>query len=89
MSFSVYLIHENPYFQEVLWKEILKVQNYYDANILSLTFNILFSVIFIYGISLLIDLFRKKFLEEKIFETIYKKYFETKIKKVENILNDT
>lgn len=89
VSFSVYLIHENPYFQEVLWKEILKVQNYYDANILSLTFNILFSVIFIYGISLLIDLFRKKFLEEKIFETIYKKYFETKIKKVENILNDT
>lgn len=85
-SFSVYLIHENIYFKEILWEDILNVQNYYNENIFFLVINILETIVFIYGISLLVDLFRKKFFEEKIFEKIYIKYFEKRITKIEDII---
>lgn len=83
-SFAVYLIHINAVLRVYLFKEILKVQDYYNANSLILILYILGTAIAIYLICTIIDTVRRKALEEPIFKiTKFDKYID----KIEQKIN--
>lgn len=84
--FAVYLIHENKYFAEILWKNILKTNSFYYVNVFVLVLHIIGAVIGIYTCALLVEMFRKKIIE-KNFESFYDRYIVKKIETIENILN--
>ena len=48
ISFAVYLFHDNDFFREYLWNNILHVKNFYNANLLILIGHIIFSILYIY-----------------------------------------
>ena len=76
-TFGVYLIHINAHFRVYLFKNILKIQNYYDANFLILVGYVLATSIVIYIMCTIIDTVRRKVIEEPIFKIkIFDKYFE-------------
>lgn len=76
---GIYLIHDNPLIRNILWTDILKVQNYVSSKYLFL--HMILSVILVFIFCSLIEFIRKKTLE-KIFIKIY-----DKICNKENIFN--
>ena len=84
-SFAVYLIHINVITTEYLFYKIIKIQNYYNANLLVLMGYVLIVTITIYLICTLIEIIRIKLIEEPIFKIKkFDKYFE----KVDEIMNN-
>lgn len=72
--FGVYLIHENIIMREIIWKQLFLNVNYF--NNVSLGFRIIISSFVVFCACVVIEYFRKRFLEIKlvlIFEKIYKK----------------
>lgn len=57
-TLGVYLIHENPYIRNILWKQIFNATNYSDSNFL--IFHLIFSVLIVYCVCTIIELLRKK-----------------------------
>ena len=84
-SIGVYLFHDSI-FRIEFWKEIFKVESFYNAEPYILILHIIGSVIAIYLIGTLIELIRVKIIEEPIFKIKkFDKWFE-KIDKVMEIL---
>ncbi len=81
-SFSVYLIHENPYFSKILWNDIVKTQNYYYSTVGIFISSICISAICIYLISIISELFRKNIFEKWLIN-YYEKYISDKLSVVE------
>ncbi len=78
-TFAVYLIHINANLRTYLFHNILKIDNYYNANILELVQFVCISVLVIFFICTIIDTIRRKILEDQIFKIKkFDKYF-TKI----------
>lgn len=70
-TLGVLLIHANSdVMRQWLWKDVIKCTCYYESPFL--VFHALISVIFIYIVCVLIDLFRIKIIEEPIFRKIRK-----------------
>lgn len=68
ITFSVYLLHDNPFFRDILWKDIFKTQKFYNANIVSLVGHMLIVVVSLFFVSALIEIIRKK-AEQMIFNS--------------------
>lgn len=75
-SFAVYLIHDNL-FKKILWKNVLKVEDFYLAEPYLLILHIIGCTIGIYLVGTLIELIRIKVIEEPIFKIKkFDKWFE-------------
>ncbi len=83
-SFGVYLFHDNFIFKSFLWKNILKIENFYFANPYFLILHILGCTIGIYLVGTLIELIRVKIIEEPIFKI---KKFDKWFEKIDNFIN--
>ncbi len=83
-SFAVYLLHDNLYFREILWKKILHTNEFYYANTMLLILHIIASVILIYAVGTIIDLIREKCIEKPIFKI---KKFDKLFEKVDQYMN--
>ena len=77
-SFAVYLIHINAVFRGYLFKNIIKIQNFYEQDILILVTYVIMCSVIIYLVCTVIDMIRIKFIEEPIF----------KIKKFDEYFNE-
>ena len=83
-SFAVYLFHDNL-FKDYFWKNICKVDVFYNANALALIMHLLICTITIYFVVAIIEYLRKKIIEDNIFKiTKFDKYFD-KIDKLMNV----
>lgn len=83
-SLAVYLIHDNKYMRNYLWKNIAIEVN---ENIYFFVFYWFLVIIFIYIFCAIIDVFRQ-IIEKKIFKKIDKKidYIEYRLRKILDIL---
>ena len=61
-TFGIYLIHEHPILRELIWNNWLNCDYYVGSLILPI--QILKAVVIVYGISLLIEILRKRFIEK-------------------------
>lgn len=83
-SFAVYLIHINTITRKYLFYKIIKIQNYYNANLFILITYVLIVSIIIYLFCTLVDIIRIKVIEKPIFKIKkFDKYFE----KIDEIMN--
>ena len=60
ISFGVYLFHDNDFFRETLWKNILHVKYFYNVNPIILILHIVLSVVIIYCLTYILEFIRKK-----------------------------
>lgn len=67
--FAVYLIHDNEYFRDVLWNQIVDLQSSINSSILFIKLG--FSIVFIFFISISLEMMRKRIAY--IFSIITKK----------------
>lgn len=63
-TFGVYLFHEAPYTRSLLWGVLFRPSEFYDSRIFIITSIVIVIVVFLIGI--ILDIFRKKFIESKI-----------------------
>ncbi|PWJ65601.1 Acyltransferase family protein [Fibrobacter sp. UWB15] len=70
-TFGVYLIHENLFFNKILWHRIFKMDDFLASNLL-LPYMI-FAVISTFVVCSIIDLIRKKIIEQPILALVDKK----------------
>lgn len=83
-TFGVYLIHINTHLRTYLFKSILKIQNYYNANTLKLIGYILLSSLGIFVVCVIIDTLRRIILEKNLFKINFlDKYFD----KIDDFIN--
>lgn len=83
-SFGVYLFHDNFIFKSFLWKNILKIENFYFAEPYWLILHIIVCTIGIYLVGTLIELIRVKIIEEPIFKI---KKLDKWFDKIDNYIN--
>lgn len=76
-SLAVYLISDHPSLRMILWKKILKTQNFWYTSPVILVLHIVISVVGTYLICAMIDIMRIHLVENNIF----------KIKKFDKLLN--
>ena len=89
ISFSVYLLHDNPFFREILWKDIFATEKLYDINVFILSGHMLFVVVILFGASALIEVVRKK-LERIVFSRkLVKQYMDKLDNWFEEIVTET
>ena len=79
--FGIYLLHDNDYVRNLLWLEIFKNSNYQTSKYL--IFHMIASVIIVFIIGLVIELFRNKFIQKPI-----NKLFDNFEKKLQNDVNN-
>ncbi len=60
LTFPVYLLHDNPYFTEYFWDNIVKTHKYFDANIVYLIFHMIIVVILLFLLAAVIEFARTK-----------------------------
>ena len=73
-TLGVYLIHDNTFMREYLWKTIFKNQSYYFSN--NLLIYSIFAIITVYIICTIIDLIRQETIEKiyiKVTDNLYDK----------------
>ena len=58
LSFGVYLLHEHPLFRDILWRKIIRFENYVDKQLLCVLVMIL-TVVLIYLAGIMIEFIRK------------------------------
>ena len=63
-SFAVYLLHDNEYIRNFIFKDLLKTDYFYNTNGLILILHIIFSVIFIYTVAYIIERIRLIIIEK-------------------------
>lgn len=63
-SFAVYLLHDNEYIRNFIFKDLLKTDYFYNTNGLILILHIIFSVIFIYSVAYIIERIRLIIIEK-------------------------
>lgn len=90
-TFGVYLFHDNPFIRSMLWPKWINNAIFYDSWYLII--RIILSVILVFGVGILIELFRKKTIEkplivftERIYEEI-RKFCLSMVNVIESILN--
>lgn len=90
-TFGVYLIHDNPFMRNMIWKELLNVRMLKESPYLIIY--LIIATLLVFTIATLIDQVRKNTIEkisfkifDKILEKHRKKYYEIK-KKIQKILN--
>lgn len=83
-SFGVYLFHDNPFFKDILWNKILKVQDVYYENLIVFIAHIILSVIIIYSVGSIIEETRQKVFEKRIFKI---KSLNNLCYKINNLIN--
>lgn len=83
-TFAVYLIHMNPILVNDLFYKIIKIQNFYQSNLMVLIGYVILTSIIIYLVCTLIDILRIKFIEEPIFKI---KKFDPYFEKIDKIMN--
>lgn len=79
-SFAVYLIHVNLIFVPYLYKEVLNISKYYNANMIYLILYMIFTSILVYFVCTIIDTLRRIIIEKQIIERILN------INKINNVL---
>lgn len=79
-TFGIYLVHENPFFNRVLWHKIFKMDIFLESKLLFPY--MLFVVIITFISCAIIDLLRQKFVERLIFKIIDKVSFSIKNRNV-------
>lgn len=55
LTFPVYLLHDNPYFRQIFWKDIVKVERFYDANIFILLLHMAAVIVCLFVVALIIE----------------------------------
>lgn len=79
-TFGVLLIHANSdAMRTFLWRNLLSVKSYYNSNYLIL--HAILSVLSIYIVCTLIELFRIKFIEKPILNRLFKTDIFNKLEK--------
>ena len=63
-SFAVYLLHDNEYIRNFIFKDLLKTDYFYNTNGLILILHIIFSVIFTYTEAYIIERIRVIIIEK-------------------------
>lgn len=82
-SFAVYLIHINAVIRTYLFKNIIKLQNFYHTNPVILLCYVVLTAVCIYLVCAVIDWFRRKLIEEPIFKvTTFDNFFSKIDKKI-------
>ena len=79
-TFGIYLIHENVFLRDIIWKNIVNANNYINSNLL--IYNALFGIIVVFFGCIIIDLFVQKILQPvifKIFKRIFNNVSKTKL----------
>lgn len=66
LTFPVYLLHDNPYFRKLLWKDIVYAEAFYNANILALIFHMAIVIVGLFVVATIIEWCRTR-LEKLIF----------------------
>lgn len=90
-TFGVYLIHDNPFMRNMIWRELLNGRMLKESPYLIIY--LIIATLLVFTIATLIDQVRKNTIEkisfkifDKILEKHRKKYYEIK-KKIQKILN--
>ena len=77
ITFGVYLIHDNPFFRDIMWNNIFKAERFYYVNFFVLFGHMVMVVVTLFLASALIEVIRKKG-ELLIFNTrILKRFVKT------------
>ena len=76
-SFSVYIIHENPFIVSMIFKELFNSMDYYNSNYLIL--NLLLSVISTYFLCVIIEQIRRLLMKKMIDSKIDKIKYEIEV----------
>lgn len=73
MTFPVYLIHDNCYFRDVMWKNIFNTQNYYGASMPLVLFH-MFSILFVlFLVAVIVEALRKRIESVLLYNKMSKK----------------
>lgn len=64
-AFAVYIIHQIPAFFPVLWSKIIHTDFWFSANVPEFALFLIVSVLSIYVICSVVDIFRKKWIEPR------------------------
>ncbi|HEL1756366.1 acyltransferase family protein [Streptococcus suis] len=75
-TFAIYLIHDNDFIREWLWKDLLKVSDYRHSSIF--IWHYIFSILLIFLIGVILEILR---------EVVFKMLLEDKIKKISTNCN--
>lgn len=67
LTFPVYLLHDNPYFRQLFWKDIVNTDMFYNVNILILVGHMAIVVVSLFIVAAIIEWCRKP-LEKIIFQ---------------------
>ncbi len=67
-TFGILLIHDHNFFRYVLWKQIIRTEEWYESGIFVLI--VIAVVIWVYAVGFLIDRVRVLLLEQKIFRHV-------------------
>lgn len=67
-TLAVYLIHESPNYFMTIWKDLFKINAYYNSSTVLFISSIIVSIVIVFVISILIDKLRVILLEKRIFK---------------------
>ena len=81
LTFPVYLLHDNPYFRQVFWKDIVRVEKFYDANFLILLLHMATVVVGLFVAASIVEWCRIR-MEKLLFTSNYLNRVIDKIDKV-------
>ncbi len=78
-TFGIYLLHDNALVSHLIWNKIFICLKHFHQNFILYISHILFSSVIIFVLGIIIDLFRKKVIEERLlYKFLQENNFEIK-----------
>lgn len=84
LTFPVYLIHDNPFFRELFWNDIVKAHNFYTANIAFLVLHMMLVVVGLFALAAIIEFIRCR-IEARLFRLEILNMITNKINAIYNV----
>lgn len=81
LTFPVYLIHDNPYFREIMWKKLFRTEVFFQTNPVILLFHMILVVTSLFLVAAVLEFIRKK-CEKALFSV---KGFACGISRINNL----